>query len=193
MKDTIRSHLEESIRTKQRVIQEILPHIEQAAQACIEAYKRGNKMLIAGNGGSAADAQHVAGELVNYFRFDRDPISCIALTTDTSVVTSISNDTHFRNVFARQLAAHSVKGDVFIAISTSGNSENVLEAIHAAKKRGVTVIGLTGQTGGKMDGLCDIMIKIPSTDTPRIQESHMTILHSICELLEKELFKSASH
>lgn len=191
MRQLIQSQIEDSIQTKQRVVQDLLPHIEHAAKACIDAYKRGNRMLIAGNGGSAADAQHVAGELVNYFRFDREPISCIALTTDTSVVTSISNDKHFRQVFARQLAAHSVAGDVFIALSTSGNSENVLEAIHAAKKKGVMVIGFTGQSGGKMDGLCDIMVKIPSTDTPRIQESHMTILHIICELLEKALFKTA--
>lgn len=188
MRNTIRSHLQGSIQTKQQVVDTLLPELERAATLCVETYKQGKKMLIAGNGGSAADAQHVAGELMNYFRFDRHPLPAISLSTDTSVITSISNDSHYKYVFAKQLRALGQKGDIFIAISTSGNSENVIEAIAAAREKGLSILGFTGKTGGKMASLCDHIIKIPSTDVAHIQESHMSILHVICELIEREMF-----
>lgn len=188
MKDTIKEHIEGSANIKLRVIETLLDDIERAAQLCINTYHHGRKMLIAGNGGSAADAQHVAGELMNHFRFDRHPLPAISLSTDTSVMTAISNDSHYRNVFSKQVQALGKQGDVFIALSTSGNSENVLEAIRTAKERGLTVIGFTGETGGKMAAMCDHIIKIPSRDVAKIQESHMCILHVICELIERAMF-----
>ncbi|MBI1971130.1 D-sedoheptulose 7-phosphate isomerase [Candidatus Woesearchaeota archaeon] len=188
MEDIIKNHIEGSATIKLRVVETLLYDIEQAAQLCIGTYKNGKKMLIAGNGGSAADAQHVAGELMNYFRFDRQPLPAVSLSTDTSVMTAISNDSHYRNVFSKQLRALGEKGDVFVALSTSGNSENVLEAIAAAKEKGITVIGFTGETGGEMADKCDHIIKIPSCDVAKIQESHMCILHVICELIEQAMF-----
>jgi len=188
MKDIIKAHLEGSINTKQKIVETMLPEVEKAAQICVDTYKAGKKMLIAGNGGSAADAQHVAGELMNYFRFNRHPLPSVSLSTDTSVMTAISNDSHYKYVFAKQLRALGQAGDIFIAISTSGNSENILEAIAAAREKGVTVLGFTGQSGGKMATLCDHIIKVPSTDVAKIQESHMCLLHVICELIEKEMF-----
>src|SRR3989338_8588473 len=137
MKDIIKSHIEGSATIKLRVVETLLNDIEQAAQLCISTYKNGKKMLIAGNGGSAADAQHVAGELMNYFRFNRHPLPSVSLSTDTSVMTAISNDSHYKYVFAKQLRALGQAGDIFIAISTSGNSENILEAIAAAREKGV--------------------------------------------------------
>ena len=132
MQEIIKAHLEDSIRTKQKIVETMLPEVEKAAQICVNTYKAGKKMLIAGNGGSAADAQHVAGELMNYFRFNRHPLPSVSLSTDTSVMTAISNDSHYKYVFAKQLLALGNKGDIFIAISTSGNSENIIEAITAA-------------------------------------------------------------
>ena len=188
MRDIIKAHLEGSIQTKQKVVETLLPELEKAAQICVQVYKKGGKMLIAGNGGSAADAQHVAGELMNYFRFDRHPLPAVSLSTDTSVMTAISNDSHYRYVFAKQLRALGQPGDVLVAISTSGNSENILETIVAAREKRITVLGFTGQTGGKMARLCDHIVQIPSTDVAKIQESHMSILHVICEIIEKEMF-----
>ena len=188
MQNSIKAHLEDSIRTKQKIVETMLPEVEKAAQICVNTYKAGKKMLIAGNGGSAADAQHVAGELMNYFRFNRHPLPSVSLSTDTSVITAISNDSHYKYVFAKQLRALGNKGDLFIAISTSGNSENIIEAITAAREKGVTVLGFTGQSGGKMATLCDHIIKIPSTDVAKIQESHMCLLHIICELIERAMF-----
>src|SRR3989344_6337465 len=135
MKDIIKAHLEGSINTKQKIVETMLPEVEKAAQICVDTYKAGKKMLIAGNGGSAADAQHVAGELMNYFRFNRHPLPSVSLSTDTSVMTAISNDSHYRQVFAKQLRGLGQAGDLFVAISTSGNSENILEAIAAAREK----------------------------------------------------------
>jgi len=156
--------------------------------ACLKAYRNGCKILIAGNGGSAADAQHFAGELVSRFYFDRPALSAIALTTDTSILTAIGNDYGYEDIFSRQVQAHGRPGDVFIAISTSGNSPNILKAIEAAKAIGITVIGLTGRTGGKMRELCDICLCAPSESTPRIQECHLVLEHALCACIEKELF-----
>jgi len=155
---------------------------------CVRAYRAQRKLLIAGNGGSAAAAQHFAGELVGRFSFDRPALAAIALTTDTSILTAIGNDYGYEDIFSRQIQAHGQSGDVFIAISTSGNSPNVLKAIDQAKALGISVIGLTGQDGGSMKSLCDICFCVPSHSTPRIQEGHLLIEHCLCACIEEELF-----
>ena len=159
--------------------------------ASVEALRRGNKLLFAGNGGSAADAQHWAGELVSRFNFDRPGLAGIALTTDTSILTAIGNDYGYDYVFARQIEALGREGDVFFAISTSGNSANVVRAIKAARERGIKVAGFTGQGGGAMADLCDICLRIPSTATPKIQEGHEFLGHLICCLIERRMFEPA--
>lgn len=159
-----------------------------ASNACITACRRGSKILIAGNGGSAADAQHFTGELVSRFYFDRPALAAVALTTDTSILTAIGNDYGYEDVFSRQVQALGQTGDVFIAISTSGNSPNILKAIAQAKNQGLTVIGLTGQTGGKMREACDVCLCAPSDSTPHIQECHLVIEHALCAGIEHALF-----
>ena len=165
-----------------------LQALDAVVEYCINAYKAGGKILIAGNGGSAADAQHFAGELVSRFYFDRPPLAAIALTTNSSILTAISNDYGYEDVFARQVQALGQTGDVFIAISTSGNSPNILKVIMAAKAIGLVVIGLTGRSGGKMKALCDICLCAPSDATPRIQECHLVIEHCLCACIEEQLF-----
>ncbi len=166
--------------------------IEEAFRAsftvCVSAFRGQRKLLIAGNGGSAADAQHFAGELVSRFYFDRPALAAIALTTDTSVLTAIGNDYGYEDVFSRQIQAFGQPGDVFIAISTSGNSPNIIKAIAQARALGMSVIGLTGQGGGAMKPLCDICFCVPSNSTPRIQEGHLLIEHTLCACIEEELF-----
>lgn len=186
----IRSEIETSIAVKQSLLtdEQLLSAIERAADVVTEAYRRGNKTLLAGNGGSAADAQHLAGEFVSRFYFDRPGIPSIALTTDTSILTAISNDYGFERLFARQIQAQGCAGDVFIGISTSGNSPNIVEAFKECKRRGIFSIGLTGSNPCTMDTLCDICIKVPSACTPRIQESHIMVGHIICSIVERELF-----
>ena len=152
------------------------------------SYKRGNKTLIAGNGGSAADAQHIAGELVSKLYFDRPGLPSIALTTDSSIMTAIGNDYGYEKLFARQIKANGINGDIFIGISTSGNSSNIVEALTTCKNIGLTTVGLTGQNSCKMDDFCDYCIKVPSNDTPRIQESHILIAHIICSVVEEAMF-----
>lgn len=166
----------------------LLGFFSDATSACMTVYEHSRKILIAGNGGSAADAQHFAGELVSRFYFDRPPLAAIALTTDSSILTAIGNDYGYEDVFARQVQALGRSGDVFIAISTSGNSPNILKAIVAAKSIGLVVIGLTGRSGGKMKALCDICLCAPSDSTPRIQECHLVIEHSLCACIEEQLF-----
>lgn len=166
----------------------LLRLLNKSADACISAYKRRAKILICGNGGSAADAQHFAGELVSRFYFDRPALAAIALTTDTSIITAIGNDYGYEDVFSRQIEALGQAGDVFIAISTSGNSPNVLKALTKARDLGLTTIGLTGQTGGKMSALCDVCLCVPSESTPRIQECHLVIEHALCAYIEEKLF-----
>lgn len=180
----------DSIKTKQAIInnEELVEQINKAGEICIDAYKKGKKTLLAGNGGSAADAQHIAGELVSRFNFDRPGLPSVALTTDSSILTAIGNDYGYERLFARQIEALAAEGDVFIGISTSGNSPNILEALIACKEKGVYTIGLTGESGGKMNELCDICIKVPSSHTPRIQEAHITIGHIICSLVEDNIF-----
>jgi D-sedoheptulose 7-phosphate isomerase len=156
-----------------------------------EALRRGNKLLFAGNGGSAADAQHWAGELVSRFNFDRPGLAAIALTTDTSILTAIGNDYGYDYVFARQIEALGRSGDLLFAISTSGNSKNIVRAIKAARDAGICVIGFTGQSGGAMADLCDVCFRMPSGETPKIQEGHEFLGHLICGLIEHEMFADA--
>lgn len=157
----------------------------------VEAFRRGNKLLFAGNGGSAADAQHWAGELVSRFNFDRPGLAAIALTTDTSNLTAIGNDYGYDYVFARQVEALGRSGDLLFVISTSGNSKNILRAIKAARDLGVGVVGFTGQGGGAMAELCDVCFRMPSNETPKIQEGHEFLGHLICGLIEREMFADA--
>lgn len=161
----------------------------QAVNLSVQALKSGNKILFAGNGGSAADAQHWAGELVSRFNYDRPGLAGIALTTDTSTLTAIGNDYGYDYVFARQVEALGRKGDVLIAISTSGNSKNIVRAIHAAREAGISVIGFTGRKGGAMTDICDICLRMPSDATPKIQEGHEFIGHLLCGLIEREMFE----
>ncbi len=158
------------------------------AQACIDALSRGNKILFAGNGGSAADAQHLAGELVSRFNYDRPGLAAFALTTDTSVLTAIGNDYGYERVFARQVEAVGVAGDVFIGISTSGRSPNIVAALQAARAKGLVTVGLTGRGGGLMPELCDHCLRTPSDETPRIQEGHIAMGHTLCWLIERAIF-----
>ncbi|EAJ1528035.1 D-sedoheptulose 7-phosphate isomerase [Campylobacter jejuni] len=186
----IKGHFADSILVKEQILKDenLITLIKNASLEVIKAYKNGNKTLLAGNGGSAADAQHIAGEFVSRFYFDRPGIASIALTTDTSILTAIGNDYGYENLFARQVQAQGVKGDVFIGISTSGNSKNILKALELCKQKEIISIGLSGANGGDMNELCDYCIKVPSTCTPRIQEAHILIGHIICAIVEEELF-----
>lgn len=162
--------------------------IGAAVAMCVTALRAGNKILFAGNGGSAADAQHWAGELVSRFYYDRPGLPAIALTTDTSILTAIGNDYGYDYTFARQVEALGQAGDVLVAISTSGRSKNILRALDAAQSRGVKVVGFTGAGGGDMADRCDICFQVPSEETPRIQEGHEFIGHLLCGLIESEMF-----
>jgi D-sedoheptulose 7-phosphate isomerase len=188
--DFIRKQIEESLNVKKLLLddQTILESIKKTAAICCDALRNDKKIIFAGNGGSAADSQHLAGELVNRFGFERPGLSAIALTTDTSIITSISNDYGFEKLFSRQIQALGKKGDILIALSTSGNSANITEGIKEAQNAGIITIGLTGRSGGKMSQLCDICLKVPSDDTPRIQESHILIGHILCSMIENSLF-----
>ena len=170
---------------------EILKTAEEISKTIIAAYQNGGKVFIAGNGGSAADAQHIAAELVSRFYKERKALAAESLTVNTSNLTAIANDYDFSVVFSRQLEANARKGDIFWGISTSGNSKNILSAIHTAKNIGMKIIGFTGEDGGKMaeQKMCALLIRIPSDDTPRIQENHILIAHIICEIVENSLFK----
>jgi D-sedoheptulose 7-phosphate isomerase len=162
--------------------------IENISERCIEAYRSHNKLLLAGNGGSAADAQHIAGELVSKLAFDRPPLSAVALTVDTSVLTAIGNDYGYETIFERQIAGLGRPGDVFIGISTSGRSPNILRGLIAARRNKLVCIGFTGIRGVEMSGLCDVCLQIPSDETPKIQEGHIVSAHIICALIEHALF-----
>lgn len=185
----VTEHLTESVAVKTALLNDkhALGIIAKIAEVCTEAYKRGNKVIWAGNGGSAADAQHMAGEMVSKFYFDRPAIPSIALTTDTSVITSIGNDYGYSKVFSRQIQANGVRGDVFIGISTSGNSQNLVESLDMCRKIGITTVALVGSNPSKMDGW-DYVVKIPSSVTPRIQECQTLIGHIICCIVEENLF-----
>lgn len=194
LNDIIQTELHKTIALLQVMAADEGLHIQiiDAVNVSIAALKAGNKIMFAGNGGSAADAQHWAGELVSRFYFDRPGLPAIALTTDTSILTAIGNDYGYDYVFARQIEALGQAGDVFFAISTSGNSKNIVRAIDAARAKGVRVIGFTGQGGGAMAEKCDICFRVPSTETPRIQEGHESLGHLICALIEQEMFGHGS-
>ena len=186
----INNQIEKSLKLKQDLFNsnDIKQLIQEVSKEIIKAYKNGNKTLIAGNGGSAADAQHIAGEFVSRFYFDRPGLASIALTTDTSILTAIGNDYGYEKLFSRQLQANGIKGDIFIGISTSGNSKNVVEALKYAKENGIITVGLTGQKGGLMKELCDYCICMPSNETPRVQEGHILVGHIICAVVEEAIF-----
>jgi D-sedoheptulose 7-phosphate isomerase len=190
MKEFIKNQIKTSYEIKQKIYgdKELINLITKVGKVLIDVYKNGNKLLIAGNGGSAADAQHIAGELVSKFYFDRPALPAIALTTDTSIITAIGNDYGYEKLFARQIEANGNKGDAFLGISTSGNSKNIIEGLKKAKEKGLITIGLTGKSGGKMKDLCDYCICVPSSETPRIQEAHILIGHILCSIIEEEIF-----
>jgi D-sedoheptulose 7-phosphate isomerase len=168
--------------------EEITALVEQIATRCSAALRAGKKILFAGNGGSAADAQHLAGELVSRLNFDRPGLAAFALTTDTSVLTAIGNDYGYERLFARQLNAVGAAGDVFFGISTSGRSPNILRALEEGRRKNLITVGLTGQISTDMQPLCDYCIAVPSTETPKIQEGHIILGHIICGLIEREMF-----
>ncbi|WP_455629906.1 D-sedoheptulose-7-phosphate isomerase [Parabacteroides sp.] len=187
--DIIKKQISDSAEVKHRLLSDdrITNVIAEAARICVEAYRNGKKTLFAGNGGSAADAQHLAGEFVSKFYFDRPGLPSIALTTDTSILTAIGNDYGYDRLFARQIQAQGNEGDVFIGISTSGNSKNIVEALAECKRKGIHTIAMTGSKPCKMDDF-DLVIKIPSESTPRIQECQTLIGHIICCIVEEEIF-----
>lgn len=189
MEEKIKSLLKESIEIKEKIIQEQSKIIAQMAKEIIKCYQQGKKVVFFGNGGSAADAQHLATELISRFQKERRSLPAIAFTTDTSTLTAIGNDYGFEKVFARQVEGLVEKGDLVIGISTSGNSVNVIEGIKEAKKKGASTIGFLGATGGKLKNLVDLALCIPSAITARIQEAHITVGHILCQLVEEELFQ----
>lgn len=166
----------------------LLTQVEKIAETCIQCFRNNGKILLAGNGGSAADAQHIAGEFVSRFAFDRPGLPAIALTTDTSILTAIGNDYSYDKLFARQIQAHGQKGDIFIAYSTSGKSPNIILALEEAQKHGLICVGLTGNNGGPMRNLCHYLLEVPSGSTPKIQECHAILGHILCGLVENAIF-----
>lgn len=184
----ISDYIEKSIQTKKELRETKVEVIAQIAELIIDAYKQGKKVVWFGNGGSAADAQHLACELVSRFYLERKALASIALTTNTSEITAIANDYDFDRIFARQVEALVNSGDVVIGITTSGNSPNVIEGIKEAKRRGAITVGFTGASGGKLEGNVDLLLTIPSEETPHIQEAHTMVGHIICYIVESELF-----
>ena len=189
MKELIRQAFEESVRAKQTFLRDGIDHLVCAVEAIVTAFGNRNKLLIFGNGGSAADAQHIAAEFVNRYRIERSPLPAIALTTDSSALTSIANDYDYAEVFAKQVRALGRQGDVALAISTSGNAENVLRAVQVCRRLGIVTIGLTGGEGGKLGAVVDHLLCVSATTTTaRVQETHILIGHVICELIDRQLF-----
>lgn len=190
IKEVITEQINDSIDTKKRIIEseELLKIIESASDEIIKCYKGGHTLLLCGNGGSAGDAQHIAGEMVARFRIERKALSAIAFNTNSSVVTAIGNDYEYNKIFERQVEAFGHEGDVLIAISTSGGSESVVRAINKAKEMNIKTVSLLGKDGGACKGISDYAIVVPSDDTPRIQESHIMVGHIICDIVERSLF-----
>lgn len=187
-------YIDEQLQETQRLLAAMLADVALksrltlAAEACVRCFQSGGKIMLAGNGGSAADAQHIAGEFVSRFALDRPGLPAIALTTDTSILTAVGNDYSYEKLFARQLQAHAKRHDVFIAYSTSGRSPNVIAALKEAKAHGVICIGMTGIHNSPMKSLCDHYLDVPSADTPKIQEGHAVLGHILCGLVERALF-----
>ena len=188
MKELAIKAFEDSADVKRRFVREHADRIVQAAELMIAAFRDGRKVMLFGNGGSSTDASHIAAEFVGRYHRDRKPLCAMALTTDMAALTCIANDYDYTEIFARQIRAHGLKGDIAIAISTSGNSVNVLKAVEAARAAGLTTIGWTGGDGGKLAGMVDHAFVVPSAVTARIQESHITLGHVLCELIEEGLF-----
>lgn len=187
---SIENIINDSIDVKRLIVNDksMINRISDAAMMCCESLKNGGKIHFCGNGGSAADAQHLAAELSGRFYYDRPPLNAEALHVNTSYLTAVANDYSYDMIYARMLQASAKKGDVLVSLSTSGNSANILKAIEIAKKIGVKTIAMTGETGGKMADCCDVLINVPSKCTPRIQESHIMIGHIICEIIETTIF-----
>ncbi|MFQ5579170.1 MAG: SIS domain-containing protein [Nitrospiria bacterium] len=179
--------IQDSISVKHGVLQAMVPALVQAAEWVSDAIQSGGKFILFGNGGSAGDAQHIAAELVGRFVLERRPFPAIALTTNTSTLTAIANDYDYDEIFSRQVKAWAGSSDIVLGISTSGNSPNVVKGLEAARERGARTIGLTGEKGGRLDIISDLCLKVPSTNTARIQESHILIGHILCLLIEKSL------
>ena len=186
--DEIAIQLQESIDTKKALLSTNLDVIRKIADVIVKAFKNNHRLYLIGNGGSAADAQHIAGELIGRFKMNRRPLPAVALTTDTSIITALANDFGYDTCFARQVEALATAGDVLLAFSTSGNSKGILNAVQIAKNLGAITIGFTGKDGGLLKNTADICLKIPSNNTPRIQECHITVGHIVCSSVEKELF-----
>ncbi len=183
---------DESADVKRRFAQEHADRIIELGRLLVRTFREGNKVLLFGNGGSATDASHIAAEFVGRYHLERAPLPAIALTTDFAALTCIANDYAYEEIFARQVRAHGRKGDVAIAISTSGNSPNVLKGVEAARSCGLTTVGWTGQTGGKLAGLVDHAFLVPSSVTARIQESHITLGHVLCELIDEQILSQSA-
>ena len=186
MQSIIKYEFNEHLATGKKTMESVGKSIEIAAELCIDCLKKGNKISLFGNGGSAADAQHIAAEIVGRYKTERKGLSAIALTTDTSALTAISNDYGYLHVFDRQVEALANEGDVLIGISTGGSSANVVNALKIAKDLGCKSIGFSGKDGGEFNNLCDVNIVVPAEDTPRIQEMHIVIGHTICHLIDQE-------
>ena len=192
MEKIIEKALTESLAVKEKFIRENIPNIIFFAQRIVSAFTSDRKLMICGNGGSAADAQHIVAEFVNRFILERPPLPAIALTTDTSIITSIGNDYSFDEVFSKQVKAIGMEGDILLGISTSGDSADVLEAAKAARKQGIYVVGLTGGNGGRLVNLVDLALVVQSNSTPRIQETHILVGHIICQLVDYLLFQQGT-
>ena len=190
MNHLIPQRIKESIETKNLLLteQNLLNTIDRVVEISIKAFQQGKKILFAGNGGSAADAQHLAAEFSGRFYYDRDPLYSEALHVNTSYLTAVANDYSYDEVYARLIKAKGEQGDIFFALSTSGNSPNIIKAVEAAKLKKMIVVGMTGKSGGKMKESCDYLLIVPSEDTPRIQECHILMGHIICELVESGVF-----
>ena len=190
MQSIIKNEFNAHLNSSQQTLENIGLNIEIAAKICIDSLKKGNKILIFGNGGSAADAQHIAAEIVGRYKVERKGLPAVALTTDTSVLTSIGNDFGFEHLFDRQVQALANKNDVLIGISTGGTSKNVISALKLGKSNGCKVIGFSGKSGGDFNNICDINLVVASEDTPRIQEIHILIGHIICHLIDQSFITS---
>ncbi|NQU08962.1 MAG: D-sedoheptulose 7-phosphate isomerase [Candidatus Abyssubacteria bacterium] len=187
--ELVRRRIQASVRVKQRFSQKLIRNVALAAEKIGECHRSGGKLILLGNGGSAADAQHIACELVGRFLLERRALEAVALSTDTSILTCLGNDYGYDRIFERQIEACAKPGDVVVGISTSGNSPNVIRAVKRAKKVGCTTIGMTGRGGGKLKGMVDVLLNVPSEETPRIQESHILMGHIICELVERDVLE----
>jgi D-sedoheptulose 7-phosphate isomerase len=188
MENIISKRFKESGEVKARFLKENLSKMLEMINLVSQSFEGGSKLLLFGNGGSAADAQHIAAEFVNRYIIDRPPLPAIALTTDTSILTSVSNDFSFNEIFSKQIKALGKEGDVAVGISTSGNSQNMVKAFEVAKEMGIKTVALTGNDGGAMAKIADVCLVVPSSSTPRIQETHILIGHTLCEMVEHQLF-----